>query len=67
MNVDDIYLILHRHWVVDTAIFPDDRQRVQITLLILEMVYTAMRPAALVFDTILFMIVLAILDNAFES
>jgi hypothetical protein len=32
MNVDDIYLILHDHWVVDTAIFPDGRQRVQIAL-----------------------------------
>ena len=25
VNVDDIYLILHRHWVVDTATFPDGR------------------------------------------
>jgi Protein of unknown function (DUF3435) len=49
MNVDDIYLILHHHWVVDTAIFPDGRQRVQIALLVLEMAYTATRPAALVY------------------
>jgi hypothetical protein len=49
MNVDDIYLILYYHWVVDTAIFPDGRQRVQIALLVLEMAYTATRPAALVY------------------
>jgi hypothetical protein len=49
IDVDDIYLILHHHWVVDTAIFPDGRQRVQIALLVLEMAYTATRPAALVY------------------
>jgi hypothetical protein len=27
INVDDIYLILHYYWVVDTTIFPDGRQR----------------------------------------
>jgi hypothetical protein len=46
MNVDDIYLILHHHWVMDTGVFPDGRQRVQIALLVLEMAYTATRPAA---------------------
>jgi hypothetical protein len=49
INVDDIYLILHHYWVVDTVIFPDGRQRVQIALLVLEMAYTATRPAALVY------------------
>ena len=34
---------------MDTAIFPDGRQRVQIALLVLEMAYTATRPAALVY------------------
>ena len=49
MNVDDIYLILHHHWVMDTAIFPDGRQRVQIALLVLKIAYTATRPVALVY------------------
>jgi Protein of unknown function (DUF3435) len=49
MNVDDIYLILYHHWVMDTTIFPDGRQRVQLALLVLKMAYTATRPAALVY------------------
>jgi len=49
MNVDDIYLILHHHWVVDTATFPDGRQRLQIAFLVLLTAYTATRPGALVY------------------
>lgn len=27
MNVNDIYLVLHHHWILDTSVFPDERQR----------------------------------------
>jgi hypothetical protein len=30
MNVDDVFLVLHHHWVMDTANFPDGRQRLQV-------------------------------------
>jgi Protein of unknown function (DUF3435) len=49
MNVDDIYLILYHHWVMDTATFPDGRQRLQIDFLELLIAGTATRPAALVY------------------
>jgi hypothetical protein len=35
MNIDDIYLVIHHHWVQDTSVFPDERQRLQLALLIL--------------------------------
>ena len=49
MNVDDIYLILYHHWVINTATFPDGRQRLQIDGLELLIAGTASRPAALVY------------------
>jgi hypothetical protein len=49
MNVDDIYLVQHHHWCLDTSIFPDERQRLQLALLILLSAYTATRPGALVY------------------
>ena len=49
MNVDDIYLILYHHWVMDTATFPDGRQRLQIDFLELLIAGTATRPGALVY------------------
>ncbi len=49
MNVDDIFLILHHHWVLDTSIFPNERQRLQLALLLLLSAYTATRPGALVY------------------
>jgi hypothetical protein len=52
MNVDDIYLVIHHHWVQDTSVFPDERQRLQLALLILLHAYTATRPAALVYKSI---------------
>lgn len=51
MNIDDVYLVLHYHWVLDTSIFPDERQRLQLALLLLLSAYTATRPAALVYTT----------------
>lgn len=26
MNVDDLYLVLHHHWVLDSTPYPDGRQ-----------------------------------------
>jgi len=49
MNVDDIFLILHHHWVLDTSIVPNERQRLQLALLLLLSAYTATRPGALVY------------------
>lgn len=41
MNVDDVYLVLHHHWILDTSVFPDERQRLQVALLLLPSAYTA--------------------------
>ena len=49
MNVDDLYLILHHHWVVDTAAFPDGRQCLQVAFIELIIAGSATRPAALVY------------------
>jgi len=49
MNVDYIYLILYHHWVLDTATFPDGRQRLQFDFLELLIAGTASRTAALVY------------------
>ena len=35
MNVDDVFLVLHHHWALDTSTFPDERQRLQLTFLVL--------------------------------
>lgn len=43
------FLVLHHHWALDTATFPDGRQRLQIAFLILISAYTATRPGALVY------------------
>jgi len=49
MNVDDIYLILYHHLVLDTATFPDGRHRLQIDFLELIIAGIASRPGALVY------------------
>jgi len=49
MNVDDVFLVLHHHWVMDTATFPNGRQRLQVAFLVLMIAYTASRPGALVY------------------
>ncbi len=49
MNVDDVYLVLHYHWTLDVTIYPDGRQRLQVSFLILISAYTATRPGALVY------------------
>lgn len=50
MNVDDVFLILHHHWVRDSSVFPDERQRLQLAFLLLLSAYTATRPGALVYS-----------------
>ncbi|KAH6666137.1 hypothetical protein B0J14DRAFT_643409 [Halenospora varia] len=49
MNVDDVYITLHHHWILDVSIFPDGRQRLQLAFLVLVSAYTASRPGALVY------------------
>ena len=49
MNVDDVYLVLHYHWAQDVTIYPDGRQRLQVSFLMLISTYTATRPGALVY------------------
>jgi hypothetical protein len=49
MDVDDVFLVLYYHWVLDTSVFPDKRQHLQLAFLLLLSVYTATRPAALVY------------------
>lgn len=49
MNIDDVFLVLHHHWALDTSTFPDERQRLQLAFLILLCAYTATRPGALVY------------------
>ena len=49
MNVDDVFLILHHHWIMDIVTFPDDRQRLQVFFLILTSTYIATRLDVLVY------------------
>ena len=49
MDVDDVYLVQHHHWVHDTSVFPDERQRIQLAFLILLQAYTATRPRVLAY------------------
>ncbi|KAM7211351.1 hypothetical protein V8F06_013259, partial [Rhypophila decipiens] len=47
LNVDDIDLILHHHWVHVRSKLPDEYQRMQLALMILIQSYTATRPRVL--------------------
>lgn len=49
MNVDDVYMTLHYHWMTDNSTFADGRQRLQIAFLVLISSYTGSRPWALVY------------------
>ncbi|KAL9049391.1 MAG: hypothetical protein Q9162_007245 [Coniocarpon cinnabarinum] len=48
MNVEDLLFLLHYLWAFDTFAFPIERQRVQLSLLLLIIAYTTSRPGALV-------------------
>jgi len=49
MNVDDVFLVLHHHWALDTSTFLYERQRLQLALLVLLCAYAGTRPGALVY------------------
>jgi hypothetical protein len=48
MSVNDLFQILQYHWAFDTGSLPHERQRVQLSLLLLMMAYTSSRPGAIV-------------------
>jgi hypothetical protein len=35
MNNDDLFILLHFHWVNDTSVFPQERQRIQFSFITL--------------------------------
>lgn len=48
MSVNDLFLLLRYHWTLDTETFPQERQRVGLSLLPLMIIYTSSRPCALI-------------------
>ncbi|KAK4223504.1 hypothetical protein QBC38DRAFT_425312 [Podospora fimiseda] len=52
LNADDMYLILHHHWVYDRSIFPHEPQRLQFALMLLVQAYTATRPRVISYRSI---------------
>ncbi|KAL9065698.1 MAG: hypothetical protein Q9157_007382 [Trypethelium eluteriae] len=47
LNVDDLVGILLRHWKFDPSTYCDERQRVQVALLLLIAAYTGSRPSSI--------------------
>ena len=41
MNVDNLYIMLHHHWIMDTTPYSDGWQILQLAFLLLASVYTA--------------------------
>ncbi len=50
ISSDDLYLLLYTHWVLDTATYTDEHQRVTVATGILAAVFFGSRPCSL-FDT----------------
>lgn len=50
IGLDDLYLLLYTHWVLDDATYSDERQRLQVATGILAAVFFGCRPCSL-FDT----------------
>ncbi|KAI9782856.1 MAG: hypothetical protein M1816_001676 [Peltula sp. TS41687] len=48
LSVNDLVSLLHYHWALDTSIFPNERQRLQLSFLLLVLAYTGARPGAIV-------------------
>lgn len=48
MTVNDLYQVLHYHWIYDESVFAVERQRIQLALIMLMMVYTTSRPGTIV-------------------
>ena len=49
LHVNDLLLVLHHLWALDEEAFPDERQRAQLSALLLTAAYTACRPSSLVY------------------
>lgn len=47
LSVDDLLLVLHHHLVLDTSHFADERQRVQLSTLLLLASYSGQRPCSI--------------------
>ena len=47
LDVEDFWEVLQCHWVTDTNKFPHERQRVQLSTILLFAAYTSSRPGAL--------------------
>lgn len=47
LEAEDLMEVLRCHWVTDTNIFPNERQRVQLATLLLFTAFTGSRPGAL--------------------
>ena len=47
MSVDDLVRVFHHHWVLDMSTFADERQRVQLSMLLLLAAYTGQRPCSI--------------------
>lgn len=50
IDLDDLYLLLYTHWVLDDRTYDDERQRVQVAAGLLAAVFFGCRPCSL-FDT----------------
>lgn len=48
LSVDGLLLLQHYHWVLDTWVYPDEEQRLLLSLLFLFAAYTGCRPCSLV-------------------
>jgi hypothetical protein len=48
LSVDDLLLVLHYHWALDTWVYPNEEQRLLLALLFLFAAYTGSRPCSLV-------------------
>lgn len=48
LNVDDLLATLHYHWSICNAWFAAERQRIQLSLLLLFIAYTSGRPSAFI-------------------
>lgn len=46
LNIDDLVRTLHHHWVLDEHVYPDERYRITLHLIMLWGAYTAQRPVS---------------------
>jgi hypothetical protein len=49
MNMDDIFIVQHHHFVLDISVYADERQRIQQAFVNLSSGYTGTRPGAIVY------------------